>query len=233
MLYFLTYADHNFYNSKLRIAEEARTCGFDVVLVMSPSDIPPSFSQHENVKQVWCQRRGAGYWIWKPYIVEHVLNNYMKEDDFLLYTDCGCVIQKPIDEWIQLLNDAKKSMLRFSLEHDEYKYTTSAIFEYFGADQAVRASKQLVGGVLLLKKTQTSLQYVQHWLRVAKERPDLFTDLHNEEAKLKEPKFIDNRHDQSISSVLLKSNPNYIADTLILEDPTLEKDAPVRSARKR
>ena len=34
-------------------------------------------------------KRGWGYWIWKPYVVLQLLEN-INEDDIIVYADCGC-----------------------------------------------------------------------------------------------------------------------------------------------
>jgi hypothetical protein len=34
------------------------------------------------------QNRGGGYWLWKPYIIVHMLEQ-LEEGDYLMYTDAG------------------------------------------------------------------------------------------------------------------------------------------------
>ena len=48
---------------------------------------------HENI---FSQKKGAGYWLWKPYIILETLEE-IPENDILLYADSGSVIAKPID----------------------------------------------------------------------------------------------------------------------------------------
>jgi len=39
-------------------------------------------------------KRGNGYWIWKPYIIMKNLD-LMNDNDILLYLDCGCEVLHP------------------------------------------------------------------------------------------------------------------------------------------
>jgi len=43
------------------------------------------YSKHKNILD---QKRGAGYWLWKPYIIFHELN-MVNDGDFIVYYDCG------------------------------------------------------------------------------------------------------------------------------------------------
>ncbi len=70
--------------------------------------------------------------------------------------------------------------------------------------------------MLIFRKTAESLALINKWLNVALDNPALFSDNYNGEAK-KNSNFKDNRHDQSIFSVLIKSEP-YSQAASIIED---------------
>ena len=47
------------------------------------------WEKHSNF--ITNNKRGYGYWIWKPYLIKKTMDN-MKDGDILLYLDCGCEI---------------------------------------------------------------------------------------------------------------------------------------------
>jgi hypothetical protein len=151
----------------------------------------------------------------------------MQDGDILVYADSGCTVNSGIQDWIALMED--KPMLRFELEHDEKKYTKPDVFEYF---QVQPIWKQLHATVFILKKCAVSLQFANDWLRVACDRPDLFTDDCKKRFGLhRHDRFGSHRHDQSIASVLTRTR--YSNESMILKDLTLQKNAPILAARRK
>ena len=70
----------------------------------------------EKYKSIFEQKRGAGYWLWKPYIILETLNQ-VPENDFVLYVDAGWVFIKPIDSLVENLNNANgKNMILFKVK---------------------------------------------------------------------------------------------------------------------
>lgn len=64
----------------------------------------------------------------------------------------------------------------------------------------------------IMKKNSNSLHIVNTWLHALESNSSLFTDEYNKNQK---PYFRDNRHDQSVFSVLRKLN-----NTILLKDET-------------
>jgi hypothetical protein len=86
----------------------------------------------------------------------------------------------------------------------------------------------------MYRKCKESTELVQKWLDVAKRRPDLFTDKYNEESKQRNPEFQDNRHDQSIFSMIVHTEP--YSKTCKVIDEEVEGDYgsnPIIATRKR
>ena len=53
----------------------------------SPKDIDKKFK--EKNKDILSQKRGNGYWLWKPYFILKTFKEKLKEGDYLIYTDAG------------------------------------------------------------------------------------------------------------------------------------------------
>ena len=102
--------------------------------------------------------------------------------------------------------------------HMEKIWTTKEIFKYFNLNLNLNINiantGQLIGTILIIKKTTTSVEMINRWNNVLIKNPLLFTDYYN---KIQLPYFKDNRHDQSVFSVLRKIYGDY---NIILKDET-------------
>lgn len=123
-IHFVTYGDSSYLNSKQRLLLQAkaidRFCGFHVY---GREDLDEKFISSTlpfiNLK------RGGGYWIWKPYIINKTLIN-LKHGDYLVYMDVGCTIRKSgierFDEYIDMLDKNDLGCLSFEIEQELYKW---------------------------------------------------------------------------------------------------------------
>jgi len=214
----LTFSNENFTLSAKRLARQAKKFGvFKKIYSCNQSDIDNDFKS--KYKQILNSKKGAGYWIWKPYIIDKYLKN-LEYGDFLLYLDAGCTLNKKghnrFFEYIKMLEESDQGIISFALKHPEYKYTNKACFDYFSWPKQKRNNGQLLGGILFMKKNDLICEQINSWLNVVRDNAYLFTDnLTNNEIR----DFIEHRNDQSIFSLIRKKyNP------LILEDETYFRD---------
>lgn len=234
---FITYGNTTFAQARDRIIREAQETGIfnGIVKGYSPNDLSEEFKEATSVAVN--QPRGGGYWIWKPYIIYTTLEK-MNDDEFLCYSDAGSRFNisglERFNEYIQMIEPSTgKSVVVMQLDNlkastdtfEEKVWTTSALFEYFQIDtlNPIRNSSQILATVFICRKTPESMDIVKRWLDVAMEKPELFTDMFNEDAKNKEPMFRENRHDQSVFSLIVKQQP-YKQCTVLLSDEVDETD---------
>ena len=73
-----------------RICENARIDnGFDECLTFNQDKLDQDWvKKHEDILKEW---RGAGYWLWKPYLINRLLNDdeLLNPGDYLIYMDAG------------------------------------------------------------------------------------------------------------------------------------------------
>ena len=218
-MHFITYGDAKYESSKERIKSEAIHSGwFDSVTVYGPRDLTKPFKK--EFKSILRQPRGGGYWIWKCDIIQQKLAQ-IADGDILIYMDAGCTInaqgKKRLDEYVQMLNESDAGIISFQMSHAEKKFTTREIFEALGVNVTVDCdianSGQLIGGIRIMKNTAGLRSLIQKELEIYRENPMIVTDMYNHDQK---PYFEDNRHEQSVFSVLRKLQPSKI----ILDDET-------------
>jgi len=156
-----------------------------------------------------------GYWIWKSYITKKHLDK-INDNDILIYLDCGCSIntngKNRLNEYIEMLNRSDEGIISFQMEHLEKLWTIKEIFQYFKheEDGEIANTGQIMATVQIIKKNSNSTKLINLWIETLYDNPLLFTDYYN---KTQNTYFKDNRHDQSIFSVIRKMhNPILLND---------------------
>tara|TARA_B100001057_G_C22838855_1_gene946267 strand:- start:1825 stop:2628 length:804 start_codon:yes stop_codon:yes gene_type:complete len=209
-IYFLTYGDRKFYISKKHLVSLAKKSEFfDHFLSLGPKDLDKEFK--EKNKKILQNPRGGGFWIWKYHIISKLLEE-INENDIIVYCDAGASIntsltaKKRFYEYIDMLKDSQFSNLRMECEEGyiENQYTYKETFEYFNLkpDSDFGNSLQLQAGHMLFKKNSDSINYFHKYDEFLREKSELITDSINKATQINN--FVENRHDQSIFSLLSK-----------------------------
>jgi len=220
---FLTYGDHKFARSKQRICNEAKRLGlFDKIIIKSKNDLLVESSEFKKklksnprLQKIFAAPRGGGYWIWKPFVILEQLRK-MDENDVLIYTDAGCTVpvgndgkkqqtKEKLQEYISVVNQSEKGVLAFKNPHIDHVWTTGDIFRYFKTfdDPKVYNTRQFSGGRLhVIRKCNHSMKLYERWWEITHTKPNFYTD--NPSSTQNFPRFVENRHDQSVFSILCK-----------------------------
>jgi hypothetical protein len=202
---FINYADKEFLRAQMLGVTAAREIGgFDRAFPMGRRNLDAQFAARNQA--ILNEPRGAGYWLWKPYIVQLALNEATADDDVLFYADAGCHFVANAAPVIALCREqpADKAMLLFTLEphHTNRIWTKRDCFHYMGLDAAPYAdATQTAGTFLVCRKTDAARAFVAEWLAYAEDRR-ILTDAPNECGLPDYPEFQAHRHDQSILSLL-------------------------------
>jgi hypothetical protein len=210
-LHFVTYGDDAFALSRERLVREARSMRvFSSAHAYSRSELQRDrdfVAWVDPIKSVWNSKKGGGYWIWKPYIINKTLNS-ISNRDILVYADAGCICNrnglKRFGDYIRSLNETEYGVLSFQLTHKEFKWTSRQILEAFNQSATSKhgTSEMYHSTVLIFVKNHHALKVVNMWLNFIRSHPTFVTDDHNKDAQ--DPSFIQNRHDQSIFSLVRK-----------------------------
>lgn len=198
----VNYSDKSHHNSQKENSNSAlKFGGFDNVFSFNLQDLGDEFIT-EN-KSIMSQARGAGYWMWKPFVIKKALE-MMGDNDILMYSDSGISFIKNIDELIDIMDMTEEKLLLFELEdiHPNKRWTKRDCFILMGLDKEEYLNQnQLLASYILMRKNDFVLKFVDEWLTYAKDYR-IITDSPNECGLPNYPEFMDHRHDQSILSLL-------------------------------
>jgi len=203
----ITYSDKKFLKAKNRLSYQAEKFGeFHKIICYGPEDLDLKF--REQYQDILTQNRGGGYWIWKYNLIKKNLLR-MEENEILIYLDAGCHLnllgKKRFFEYIELLSKSEYGLLSFQM-HDqpEKLWTVKEIFKYFGveAESEIGKSGQYMATVYFIKKNKHSMMYIENMLQALERNRNMFTDFYNDKGQA--DYFKDNRHEQSVSSILRK-----------------------------
>ena len=173
----------------------------DLVLEYSPIDIDKEFIE-KNI-HILKHHRGGGYWLWKPYIILKTLNSF-KEGDYIFYADSGSYYVNKIQHLIEELEKYTQDIMPFQIPFLEKAYTKRDAFILMDCDEDKYAhSLQFQATFILIKNTAFSRAFFEEFLFYAQDER-IITDIPNTLGKENHPEFIENRHDQTIFSLLCK-----------------------------
>ena len=189
------------------IQQEAQALGiFDAVQVYGelPAMSPQDDARLEQHKQ---HKRGAGYWWWKPVIIERELDK-AGEGDLVVYVDAGCILS-PGEMWDRILRQQDVDVVAFRFRtHLELQWTRRSVLEAMHVEPQDASSGQIASTAMVFRNTAAVRRLVAawkeaifHWDWVRDQDPSLslaFTQRFNHK------EFIEHRHDQSLFSVLCK-----------------------------
>ena len=83
-IHLVNYATESFYGSREMLHISAKKYDVDNIFSYRPNNLSKRFK--EKNKEILENKKGAGYWIWKPYIILDALNK-IKDGDVLIYSD--------------------------------------------------------------------------------------------------------------------------------------------------
>lgn len=171
--------------------------GIDVMRPCGPSDLDAVFrARHRHILE---QRRGAGYWLWKPYVIRDCLRR-ADEGDVVLYVDAGVLVRRPLGP---LLHEARRCHLLLRRNfHRNGPYTKRDCFVLTETDApACHQAFQLDASFLAIENTDANRRFVDTWLALCTD-DRVLTDRPNQCGRPNLPEFRAHRYDQAVLSVL-------------------------------
>ena len=203
MILLVNYATARFRPYQRLSSQTALRLGcIDRVIQCGPEDLDGEF-QRRNA-HLLRERRGGGFWIWKPYLIQRELQN-LHDGDVLVYADAGIFFTSSVAPVVMSLRASGESVLVFQNRFQiEQEWTKRDVFVRLGCDSPIYAdTNQIAGGMSVWTKSSASLELVREWLGLVQDA-QLVTDKPNLGGLPNFPTFREHRHDQSIFSLLCK-----------------------------
>ncbi len=191
-----------------RIARQAEAFDlFDEVAAYTARDLrrfTDFWKQHGAF--IRANRRGYGYWLWKPFLILESLKR-METGDILFYADAGCELNvyglERMKDYLSLCSEGR--ILNFELR--------SSISTWTKMDTIVRvdprcrhAQKSPYAATLLFfAKTNATMELVEQWYGLCTEDDYRYLD-DSSSHRPNHRDFREHRHDQAILSLLVRKH---------------------------
>ncbi len=215
MRVFLTFGDGSaeYLAAGRRVAREAARLNiFHEIIVYNfkklRKDHPDYWNKNEGF--FFKNKRGAGYWAWKSFIIKETLKK-LSEDDVLFYADAGCEIDARFMNSLAEIDPDDSDMTLFELPSHTNEAWTNAItlwtnaitLKTLGAERQVCEANQFVATVVVLKNNSSTRSLVNDWEHFCSACDHAFIiDRTDSETAI----FKEHRHDQSILSILARKS---------------------------
>ena len=185
---------------------------FDQVILYHPKDMPKQIQKSPLFKY----SRGGGYWVWKPYILWHTLQQ-CAEGDLICYIDAGCTLHEGKDwsKYFSYLENYDTVCFQYADNVPEFKKFGSTstknkswtkkktldFFDNYFGNFNHREFNQTLSGIIFCKNKNNGI--IKEWYDLTIKYPYLISDPVGEELKDQYPFFLGNhRHDQSLFTSL-------------------------------
>lgn len=186
---------------RLKSAVE-RTGIFDDVLGYTEATFKSAHSDFYLLHRdfITANRKGWGFWIWKPLIILNALQG-LEKGDLLLYADAGCEFGE-MSATADILKYTEEHDICFTkTAHDHSSYTKRIVLDKFLSIQSKFSREMIQAGCLCLRKSKESESLVAAWLDFL--TSNNYMNVNDAITDSEDASFIEHRHDQSAFSLLV------------------------------
>jgi hypothetical protein len=202
--YLVSYATKDFRNSQKKLIKSAIIFGIEKYFSYNPSMIDRKFKKENS--EILDMPRGAGYWLWKPYVISEALKK-VNEGDLVFYIDSGVEVISDLNPLFDLCTKNNGILLFRTHDYKNKSWIKRDCFVLMDCDNEKFYNEDiLAAGYQVYIKNKKSVEFVNDYL-VNCQNKNILTDLPNICGKENLKEFIDHRHDQSVLTLLaLKNN---------------------------
>lgn len=207
----ITYASRRFARAARLLTWSARRYGIGPTRIYRPS-CPLAVDLAARFPEIMGAKRGAGYWLWKPFIIRDALAR-AADGDLVLYTDAAVVLVVDPGTLLRLANENPIVLFELGPSHPMRKWTKRDCFVGLDADSPrFWDMPQLLSGMQLYRAGNEAREFVEQVCR-AIVVPDVLTDAPNVRGRPNFPEFREHRHDQAVLTIVArKTNLPFFPD---------------------
>lgn len=199
MIRFLTYSNDNMTRSRMLCADSARKHGADMVYEYEPNNIDRElYVNNKNILDAKfavnyepSPRPCDGYWLWKSYFVNKVMNG-AEEGDVVVYVDAGVEV---IDNLNHIVNAMDQDIFLFTNGLQHAHWCKADVMQAINGAQIDASVQQVQASAIFIRVNEVTRRFVKEWLLWC-QMPGMITD---ELSVLpNHPEFACHRYDQAI-----------------------------------
>ena len=204
--YLISFVSPDLIQAAQRFEEQARiTNWFDDIFIFGFDERLAHYEancikEKFNIENI----RGYGLWAWKPDIINHFVNHYCEPEDVVLYLDIGFEFNHLGSKYFNniLLKAKKNYFVVTQTKKFEFLYSNRLLLNCFSSNILFFMTYQIQAGMMLFKCSDENLLTLSKWKSIVE-----FNNYEVLKSKgLLEPFIGENRHDQSVFSLLIKGN---------------------------
>lgn len=191
--YLVSYATKEFYKKQKKLDKSSLKFGIDNTFSHTKEMLKKTKFYYKN-KELLSQKRGSGYWLWKPYSISQAIK-IIKEGDILFYIDSGAEMISNVKPLVDLCIK-QKGILLFNAKNKNKYWTKRDCFIKMNCDsKRYWEGEQVMGGYQIYQKNKRSLKFIKELLKYSQMK-SIIDDSPSKTPNFKG--FIEHRHDQSI-----------------------------------
>lgn len=201
----ITFGDRKYYGSMDRLEETALSIGKVDSVIKYTQDWLRATEFWSKNQFILSRPRGAGYWIWKPFIILHIMES-LDEGDIVMYSDAAVEILDNLSPLFNLANKTDRVIFNNPGGHINKTWTKRDCFVLLDCDEEKYWNDHHITATFSLwKKTEENISFLQEYLKYLRD-PRIVTDDPNMCGKPNFLEFMDHRHDQSVLSILSRKH---------------------------
>ena len=155
----------------------------------------------------------------------------LDDGDYLIYTDAGTIFVNSSFVIIDFLKENNAEMWMYRLNRKESRYSKRDAFILMGVDMPFYSETgQYMAGFQVYRKSKYTVKFIQDWLYFCQDIR-IISDNKNVMGLDNYPNFTDNRHDQTVLSLLIKKYGIAYAGSPNLSLEELNRRKPLRIPR--
>jgi len=200
MIYVINFADDAYESIRVQNTSSAYQYGHaDKVIEYRPKDIDIVYRQAHS--SIFGYKRGAGLWLWKPYLIIKTLE-ILEEDDWLFYCDAGAVFINSLIPLTHFAHQQNKDCLFFELPLLAKEFTKKEVLKKCGVDGN---NNQVLASYMLLKKSDAVISLLKEWQSMCEEE-SLLSPIVFDRSVQENEIFGGHREDQSLLDIVIRKN---------------------------
>ena len=195
-----TLSNELYAESRLRLTTSAEKFGIPKIYSYDFEDIKGTsfFNEHKLILQ---QKKGMGFWLWKPFIIRESLNK-LNNGDVLIYADAGSSIIGSLDPLIEkCMQDYPILLFANGNLKNRYWIKRDCFVRMDCDEKKYWDGLQVDAALTIFRKDESTMNFVNEWLQYCTV-PSIITDSPNVGEKKNFWGFHFHRMDQSVLSLL-------------------------------